>query len=167
MKAFASPIFAPGAFLAGIGFGIPAGFFEEIGWTGFAFPRMARIMSPLAASIALGLLWGIWHIPVIDFLGTASPHGRYLPAYFLAFVVAMTAMRVLIGWMYANTGSVVLVQLMHACSTGALVVFSPPRVNAAQEAMWYAAYAAALWVTVAAVVAIFGGQLRVRQRETI
>jgi hypothetical protein len=39
---------------------------------------------------------------------------------------------------------------MHACSTGSLVVFSPPTANAPQEAFWYAAYAAALWLLVAA-----------------
>jgi uncharacterized protein len=62
--------------------------------------------------------------------------------------------------MYANTGSVMLAQLMHATSTGSLVFFSPPKVNAAQEATWYAVYAVALWVVVAIVVAMFGKRLR-------
>ena len=61
---------------------------------------------------------GLWHLPVIDFLGTATPHARYLIAYFLAFTGAMTAMRVLIAWAYTNTKSVPLAQLMHASSTG-------------------------------------------------
>jgi hypothetical protein len=39
---------------------------------------------------------------------------------------------------------------MHACSTGSLVVFSPPAATASQEAFWYATYAAALWLLVAA-----------------
>ncbi|PYU38901.1 MAG: hypothetical protein DMG54_28855, partial [Acidobacteria bacterium] len=38
---------------------------------------------------------------------------------------------------------------MHVSSTGSLVIFSPPGVSAAQEAFWYAVYAAALWVAVA------------------
>jgi membrane protease YdiL (CAAX protease family) len=159
MQKFVSPIFAPGRFLVGIGFGIPAGFFEEIGWTGYAFPKMHRKTSALAASVFLGLLWGFWHLPVIDFLGTASPHGRYLVTYFLAFIAAMTAMRVLIGWIYTNTSSVPLAQFMHVSSTGSLVALSPPQVNAAQEALWYAVYAAALWISVAFVVVIFGKQL--------
>jgi uncharacterized protein len=143
----------------GIGFGIPAGFLEEIGWTGYAFPQMCRKLTPLNASILLGLLWGLWHLPVIDFLGTATPHGRYLLPYFLAFTGAMTAMRVLISWMYTNTKSILLTQFMHAASTGSLVFFSPPQVNAAQEATWYAAYAGVLWIVVGVVVTIFGKQL--------
>jgi hypothetical protein len=39
-------------------------------------------------------------------------------------------------------------QLMHACSTGSLVIFSPPGVSASQEAFWYAVYAAALWLVI-------------------
>src|SRR5437764_1409563 len=71
-----------------MGFGIPAGFLEEIGWTGYAFPNMCRRLSLLTAGILLGLLWGFGHLPVIDFLGTATAHGRYLFPYFLAFVAA-------------------------------------------------------------------------------
>jgi CAAX protease family protein len=159
MKAFVSPIFSRGSFLAGIGFGIPAGFLEEIGWTGYAFPKMRKKLSPLTAGILLGLLWGLWHLPVIDFLGTATPHGRYLVVYFLTFIGAMAAMRVLIGWVYVNTKSVPIAQLMHASSTGSLVVFSPPHVNAAQEALWYGVYAVALWTTVSVVTVVFGSLL--------
>ena len=132
---------------------------EEIGWSGYAFPKMCRKMNPLTAGMLLGLLWGLWHLPVIDFLGTATPHGKYLVPYFLAFIAAMTAMRVLIGWIYTNTKSVTLTQLMHASSTGSLVVFSPPHVNPPQETLWYAVYAVALWLTVAIVSIAFGKRL--------
>jgi CAAX protease family protein len=159
MRVFVSPIFSPGRFLVGAGFGIPAGFLEEIGWTGYALPKMCRRLSPLTTGVLLGLLWGFWHLPVIDFLGTATPHGKYLVSYFLAFIAAMSAMRVLIGWVYVNTRSVTITQLMHASSTGSLVVFSPPHVNAPQEALWYALYALALWFTVAVVSIIFGKHL--------
>jgi len=150
LKTFVSPVYSPNRFWVGLAFGIPAGFFEEIGWTGFAFPKMSMKLPPLPAAILLGLLWGLWHIPVINFLGTAVPHGAYWLHFFLAFTAAMTAMRVLISWLYMHTRSIPLAQLMHACSTGSLVVFSPPASNAAQEAFWYAAYAAALWLLVAA-----------------
>jgi len=158
MKTFVSGIFAPGTFVAGVAFGIPAGLLEEIGWTGYVFPKMYRDRSALAASICLGLLWGVWHLPVINFLGTATPHGRYLLPYFFAFTAVMTAMRALIGWIFINTKSVPLAQLMHASSTGSLVMLSPPRVNARQEVLWYLVYAAALWVTVGLVAGFFGNR---------
>ena len=143
----------------GVLFGIPAGFFEEIGWTGYALPKMSkdRVLLP---SILLGLLWGTWHLPVINYLGTATPHGTYWFPYFLAFTTAMTAMRVVIAWVYTNTRSVVLAQLLHASSTGSLVVFSPARVNAAQETQGYCVYAAALWVVVAILAVKYGKGLR-------
>ena len=150
LKAFISPVYAPNRFWLGLAFGIPAGFFEEIGWTSFAFPKMCLKLPPLRAAIVLGLLWGLWHAPVINFLGTAVPHGTYWPHFFVAFTAAMTAMRVLISWLYAHTKSIPLAQVMHACSTGSLVVFSPPGVSSRQEAFWYACYGAALWLLVSA-----------------
>ena len=164
LKTLVSPVYAPNRFFVGVSFGIVAGFFEEIGWTGYAFPKMARTGNGLGAAIALGVLWGTWHIPVIDYLGTATPHGGYWLEYFLAFTAAMTAMRVLIAWTYANTKSVVLAQLMHASSTGSLVVLSPGAVTPRQETVWYAVYAAALWVVVALVAARYGSELT---RETV
>jgi CAAX protease family protein len=150
LKTFVSPVYSPNRFWLGLAFGIPAGFFEEIGWTGFALPKMFLKLPALQAAVLLGLLWGLWHVPVINFLGTAVPHGAYWPHFFLAFTAAMTAMRVLIAWLYAHTKSIPLAQLMHACSTGSLVVFSPSAATAPQEAFWYATYAAALWLLVAA-----------------
>lgn len=159
MKTFVSPVFAPNRFFIGMGFGFVAGFFEEIGWMGFVFPKMRRPDNALAPAILLGLLWGCWHIPVIDYLGTSTPHGSYWLPFFLAFTAALTAMRVLIAWVYTNTNSVLLAQLLHAFSTGSLVVFSPPGASAGQESLWYAIYAAALWLLVAIVTATYGKRL--------
>jgi membrane protease YdiL (CAAX protease family) len=159
LERFVSPVYAPNRFFLGILFGIPAGFLEEIGWTGYAFPKMRSESNGLAPSILLGLLWALWHLPVINYLGTATPHGAYWLPFFLAFSLAMTAMRVLIAWIYTNTKSVLLAQLMHVSSTGSLVLFSAARVTAAQEAMWYALYGTVLWVAVGIVVKTFGRRL--------
>jgi uncharacterized protein len=158
LKSFVSPVYSPNRFLVGLAFGIPAGFFEEIGWMGFAFPKLRQKLSALASAVTLGLFWGLWHLPVIDYLGTATPHGAYWWPFFLAFAAAMTAMRVLIAWLYSNTRSVFVCQLMHVFSTGSLVIFSPPRVTAAQEAFWYAAYALALWLVVGLLALSYGAK---------
>lgn len=160
-KTVVSPAYAPNRFVVGIVFGVFAGFWEEIGWTGFAFPQMARRMKAFPAALLLGFLWSAWHIPAIDYLGTATPHGAFWLPFFLAFAAAMTAVRVLISWLYVNTRSVLLAQMMHAASTGALVVLSPPVVTPAQEWRWYAAYALVLWAVVALVASLHGtGLLR-------
>lgn len=158
LKTFVSSAYTPNRFYIGILFGIPAGVLEEIGWTGYAFPKMRSVSDSFFPAIALGLLWSLWHLPVINFLGAVVPHGAYWLPFFLAFGLAMTAMRVLIGWMYASTNSVLLAQMMHISSTGSLVIFSPP-VTAGQEAGWYAIYGAALWVVVCVAVGVAGKRL--------
>jgi uncharacterized protein len=166
LRTFVSPVYAPNRFFMGILFGIPAGFLEEIGWMGYAFPKMRSPNDGLAPSILLGLLWALWHLPVVDYLGTATPHGVYWLPFFLAFSLAMTAMRVLIAWTYTNTKSVLLAQLMHVSSTGSLVVFGAARVTAMQEAMWYALYGIVLWVVVGLVVKTFGRRLGCTESST-
>lgn len=159
LRTFLSPVYSPNLFLMGVLFGVPAGLLEEIGWTGFAFPKMSSQYDALGASISLGLLWGLWHLPVVNYLGTATPHGAYWFPFFLAFSFAMTAMRVLICWIYTNTKSVLIAQLMHISSTGSLVIFSAPAVSARQEVIWYALYGVALWMVVLIVVEKFGTRL--------
>jgi CAAX protease family protein len=154
LKTFVSAAYSHNHFWVGLAFGIPAGFFEEIGWMGFAFPKMRQSLSPFRAALLLGLLWSLWHIPVINYLGTAVPHGDSWLSFFCAFAAAMTAMRVLITWLYTNTKSVFMAQLMHVFSTGSLVVFSPPAVTATQESLWYAAYAFALCLMIVLFAAI-------------
>lgn len=46
-----SKVYAPGVQIAGFAIGLAAGFFEELGWTGFALPRMRARLSPLAAGL--------------------------------------------------------------------------------------------------------------------
>ena len=152
LKNFVSPAYAPNRFLPGLGFGLLAGFFEEIGWMGYAFPRMRQYWGSFASAALLGVLWGAWHLPVVDYLGAATPHGAYWFPFFLAFTAVMTAMRELIAFVYARTNSVLLAQLMHASSTSALALFSPPGVSAAQEVAWYVVYGAALWVVAVVVI---------------
>jgi hypothetical protein len=165
MRTIVSPVFTPKIWLFGLLFGLP-GFLEEIGWMGFAFPRMyRRQQSAVAAAIVLGVLWGLWHAPVVDYLGAAAPHGAFWLPFFLAFIAIVAAMRLLIVWVYRNTGgSLLLAQLMHISLSGSLVMLGPAHMSPGQEALWYGVYAAVLWALVALVVWRYGKHL-VRKRE--
>ncbi|HTD42096.1 MAG TPA: CPBP family intramembrane glutamic endopeptidase [Mucilaginibacter sp.] len=140
--------FSPSYYFIGFLFGVPAGLLEEIGWTGFAFPHLQKKFSLITSGIILGLLWGLWHFPVIDSLGSASPHGRFLLPFFIAFILLMTAIRIIICRVYAGTKSVLLAQLFHISSTGFLVVLSPSGISPKQEVFWYLVYAAVLWLLI-------------------
>ena len=159
LRSLVSPVFTPHLFPLGILFGLVPGFFEEIGWMGYAFPKMRLTRSALSASLLLGVLWGLWHTPVVDYLGAASPHGMSWLPFFLAFVAAVMAMRVLIVWIYSHTSSVLLAQLMHASFTGSLVMFGPSSISPGQEALWYAVYAATLWIAAVLVITRYGKHL--------
>ena len=165
MKSAVSTEFAPNNFYVGILFGIPAGIFEEIGWMGYAYPKMVLKWSPLKSAIVLGLLWSLWHLPAVNFLGASAPHGAYWFPFFLAFSLAMTAIRVLICWQYSHTNSLLLAQFMHISSTGTLVVFSPP-VSPSHETMWYAIYGCALWAIVGMIAGKHGRELRDHPRSS-
>jgi len=162
---FVSPLYAPSHFFTGVLFAVPAGVLEEIGWTGYALPKMLSKSDAMSASLVLGLLWALWHLPVINYLGSATPHGSYWLQFLFTFALAMTAIRVLIVWLYVNTKSVLLAQLFHISSTGSLIVFGPSRVSSAQEPYWYAIYGSALWVFLAVVVHNSGRQLRVASQN--
>ncbi len=106
---------------------------EEIGWRGYAMPALLTRHSPAAASLVVGLLWGLWHLP--NFLIADYPHfGRS----FLYFVAATVGYSLLFGWIYMHTkGSIFLATWFHA----AINLFSPlgiPPVRAdAIEAVLY------------------------------
>ena len=82
---------------------------EELGWRGYALPRLLARRSALAASLILGVLWGLWHLPTF-FVPGAPQHG--LPI--TAFLLLTMAYSVLFTWIYLHTGgSVLLATLFH------------------------------------------------------
>lgn len=74
-------------------------------------------------------------------------------------MAVLIALRVLIAWVYNHTGSLLMAQLLHASSTGFLVVLGAPRVTPGQEALWYAVYAAVLGAVAVVVVVMEGTAL--------
>jgi membrane protease YdiL (CAAX protease family) len=51
--------------LLGLVVGLTAAFFEELGWTGFAIPRLRRRSGVLATGLIVGVLWSAWHLLVV------------------------------------------------------------------------------------------------------
>jgi len=88
---------------------------EEIGWRGYALPRLAARFGLARASILLGLLWAFWHLPQF-FIREADTYGQS----FIVFVLQVTALTVAMAWLYAHTnGSLLLVMLMHSAVNNA------------------------------------------------
>jgi membrane protease YdiL (CAAX protease family) len=88
---------------------IPGAFMEELGWRGFALPRLQNKNNALIASGILGLIWGIWHIPSMMFFGETNGLNIGLA------VLNTIAPTILFVWLFNNTrGSLLLVTLFHA-----------------------------------------------------
>ena len=83
---------------------------EELGWRGYALPRLASRFGWPFASVLLGAIWGLWHLPLF-FLSGADKYGQS----FLVYVIGTIGFSVAITWAYARTnGSLLLTMLMHS-----------------------------------------------------
>jgi uncharacterized protein len=85
----------------------PAG--EELGWRGFALPRILGIRTPLGAALVLGLIWGLWHGPTF-FISSLSQSQLSIPLFF----VNVVALSIVMTWLYLRSGGdVFLMVLVH------------------------------------------------------
>ena len=101
--------------LATVAFSTPFQAGEEIGWRGYALPRLASRFGLRSASILLGLIWACWHLPQF-FIREGDSYGQS----FFVFVLQVTALTVAMAWLYARTnGSLLLVMLMHSAVNNA------------------------------------------------
>jgi membrane protease YdiL (CAAX protease family) len=84
---------------------------EEIGWRGFALPRLQQARTAASASTILGLLWGLWHLPALFYRDT------YLALGFLALPMLLVSVffaSIIMTWLYNSTrGSLLMVSLFH------------------------------------------------------
>lgn len=83
---------------------------EEFGWRGLALPSLEARFSPLWASLILGVIWAVWHLPLFFISGSAQsslPFGLY--------ALLTISLTILITWVYHGSGdSLLLVMLFHA-----------------------------------------------------
>jgi membrane protease YdiL (CAAX protease family) len=140
---------APVSVLSAVIFVLVVG--EELGWRGFALPRLLEKQSGLAASLTLGVLWGLWHLPTFFVSGTPQADIP-LPAY-LIYVVAFS---VLIAWVFQHTqGSVLLSTLFH----GAFNTFGLINPALDPDLRWWL-FAAVYSAAALLVVLVFGKNLK-------
>lgn len=83
---------------------------EEIGWRGFLLPALLGRMSPLWASLVLGVVWGLWHLPIDLYAGFGS---EGLGAVLMR-VIYVLPLSVIFTWFYLHTdGSLLIALFLH------------------------------------------------------
>jgi len=83
---------------------------EEFGWRGYALPRLQTRWSPLRASLIIGLVWALWHIPTLFVPGARG----VTPFELSLYLVAQVASSVVYTWLYnVSGGSIVGPLLAH------------------------------------------------------
>ena len=139
--------------------GLMVGIFEELGWTGFAIPRMRLRYGVLGTGLIVGLLWGAWHFPPF-FWGSGTTSGVVPVALFLPVLLFtwLPAYRVLMVWVYDRTESLFVVMLMHASLVASNLILAPLATGMALV-IFDLVWAAVLWVLVGAVALANGGHL--------
>jgi membrane protease YdiL (CAAX protease family) len=147
--------------------GLTAGIFEEVGWTGFAIPRLTRRYGVLVTGLIVGLLWSLWHVPVAIW-GMGDRAGTIPLVVFLVVdgLAGLPAFRVLMVRVYDRTGSLFLAMLMHVSITTTVLTLTPRTTGLALLA-YGLAFAAAIWLVVAAMTLVSGWQVprnQVRRR---
>jgi membrane protease YdiL (CAAX protease family) len=128
--------------------GLAVGFFEELGWTGFAVPRLKKHYSVLSTGLIVGMVWGAWHFPpfwksdtftaALPFILLLGQLFSWLPPY-----------RVLMVWIYDRTESLLLSVLMHASLMGSLNALVPAELSGSVLLTWILSWSIVLWIIVA------------------
>jgi hypothetical protein len=125
---------------------------EEIGWRGFALPRLQRSYSALTASLVLGVVWFLWHLPLFYM---ADDFHRFIPLEL--FALQVVGFTVLYTWLFNNTdGSLLFPHLFHTANNFSFFVIPvlPMAPDDQTGALWVGI--ALLWVIVVGVVLVGG-----------
>lgn len=146
---------------------VQVGIGEEVGWRGYALPKLQSGYSALVSSVILGVLWTMWHLPLFF-----NPDTSYNNTPFWAFLIFLIPFAILYTWIFNGTGgSVLMVMVLHAvtnASVGTLLRTIPEAAIAFSNADVYLVQAALLWVAAIAVVLVYGAaSLSRRPRQVL
>jgi len=146
----------PGALLMSILFASVIPFFEEMGWRGYVLDRLQEKGTALAASLILGVVWAVWHLPLFYIDGSYQAGlGVGTPTFWL-FMFGIVPLSLVFTWIYNHTGrSTLAVILFHAMVnfTGELIALTE-RADAFSILLWFAA---AIGITI-----VWGGRTLAR-----
>jgi uncharacterized protein len=91
---------------------------EEIGWQGYAYPRLTARYSALTAALIIGVVWALWHVIPFAVMG----HGA---AWIGWHALGMVLIRIIIVWLVVNAGqSLLIAVLFHMMSNSVWGMFS-------------------------------------------
>ncbi|MGM0495978.1 MAG: CPBP family intramembrane glutamic endopeptidase, partial [Bacillota bacterium] len=82
---------------------------EEIGWRGFVQEKLMKNNNLILVSLAIGIIWGLWHIPLFFIEEVSHYNFSFLPFLFGAIMFSTY-----LTWLYSVTKSLLLVVLFHA-----------------------------------------------------
>jgi membrane protease YdiL (CAAX protease family) len=169
----ASPLFLPSIItvtdpaslvLSSSAVALAVGFFEELGWTGFATHHLRSCCSVPTTGVMVGVTWGGWHLLTNDFwianrYSGDVPEPLFVTATALSLLVGqLPAYRVLMVWVYDRTGSLLVATLMHASLSACTFILGPANVTGLALVMYGLSLAVAWWI----IVAIVGVVTRIR-----
>ena len=156
-RAFAPGIFATDNPTALVGLaltgGLAAGLFEELGWTGFATPRLLARRHFAAAGAMLGVVWAAWHIGP-EFSGASAWGDHRIGRILLWMFAGMIPFRILMTWVYRNSRSLFVGVLMHASYTGGQVLLEPINVSHTDSLLWWGLVGAGLAIVAGIVIVL-------------
>jgi CAAX protease family protein len=135
----------------GIALGLVGPFLEELGWTGYAQPRLRERYSVLTTGLIMGLLWAAWHFPL--FAGERDPEGS-VPTALLVGVLLFAWLppyRVLMVWVYDRTESLLLAYLMHVTISATTIILASDAILGTAAVTKALVWGAAFWVIVGVV----------------
>jgi CAAX protease family protein len=163
-----SRAFVPGIFtsddratllLVGMSTALGAGFFEELGWTGFVIPELKRRYGVISTGLIVGVLWGAWHLLVYVWTSGAVSGALSLAGYLLDAFLFLTLFRVLMVWVYDRTGSLLLAMFMHGSLTASARILMPAGMAGVPLLTFDLVWVTALCVVIAAIAAANGRRL--------
>ena len=132
---------------------------EEIGWRWYALPMLQAERSALSASLFLGSLWALWHLP-LAWTGETSWPGLPFPLFALAIV----ALAILFTWVYNGTGGSLLIVLLFHAALNFTLTLVPVQPTETMPLRTCLIGVGLLWV-VAIVIVVVEGPARLTRRS--